>query len=36
MLKFTPLKAGQAIDALIITGTFVPSGEPVALVGTGK
>jgi hypothetical protein len=36
MLKFTPLKAGQAIDALIITGTFVQSGEPVALVGTGK
>jgi hypothetical protein len=36
VVRFTPLKTGQAIDALVITGTFLESGQPVALVGTGK
>ncbi len=36
-VRFTPLATGKSLDALIITGTFIESGQlPVALTGIGK
>jgi len=35
-VKFTPLMTGKALDSLVITGTFINSGQPVALVGIGR
>lgn len=36
-VRFTPLTTGKALDALVITGTFIESGQqPVALTGVGK
>jgi hypothetical protein len=35
-VTFAPMGIGPAIDALVITGNFKNSGQPVALVGVGK
>jgi hypothetical protein len=35
-VTFAPVGDGTVIDSLVITGNFSNSGQPVALIGTGK
>jgi hypothetical protein len=36
LMSFAPVKGGTALDSLVITGNFFNSGQPVALIGTGR